>query len=181
MRTHTHRNNKKYMAPQKEKMTPDQTFLLSALIVSQAALWTAYAFQLKTGKPKPYYWGKIQNTKYYLGMAAAAYVVHLIVGGYMAAHHEHAESWHRWMFGTGVLLYYGAQMFFIPWLVRANRTDNKQWVRGLLWCCVLPMLATTIAASDFGRKSKKYWLIVLSVFALLHVVVNDAALFGSRF
>ena len=164
-------------------MQSDQLFLLLVLVVTQIALWSAYKLQID---PKNKYWGRIArdsspSPSYYLGAAAVAYVLHLFVGGYMVVRDENAQAWHRWTFGVGALVYYVAQMFFIPWLEKANATGHKGWARGLLWFCVVPMLATTVAGVDFARQTDQWWLGALAVLPLLHVAFNDALLFGSKF
>ena len=162
-------------------MHGDQIFLLIVLLVTQCALWAGYSIQIDRSAN---YWGRIgskHHRSYFLVAAGIAYLMHLIVGGYMVADHDGLEKWHRIAFGVGVVIYYGAQMAFLPMLAKANMTGQKTGVRALLIACVVPLLATTVAAGHFAVVSKTWWVLIFSVLTLLHVAINDAALFGFRF
>ena len=76
-----------------------------------------------------------------------------------------------------VLIYYTLQLFFIP-LVRASQNGySKNWVRALLIICIVPM---TILAG-IGIESGDASLSILGMITALHVLVNDAVLYGYLF
>lgn len=76
-----------------------------------------------------------------------------------------------------VLCYYILQMFFIP-LVRATQAGySKWWVRALLIICVIPMSVL----AGIGVRSGDCLLGVLGIITVLHVLINDALLYGYLF
>lgn len=155
-----------------------QITLLATLVVTQLALWGAYAVQLPTFGGD-HLWGRIDGPwrTYFLATAAVAYLCHLGVGGYLVAE---GRPWQRYAFAGGALAYYVLQLFFLPLLAREAKTP----VRALLGACVLPMAVCTAAGVGLALErggGAGAAVGVAATLPLLHVAGNDFALFAFRF
>ena len=166
-------------------MATDQFTLGATVVLTQAALWAAYAQQFK--EKSDAYWGEITDTndkRYYLVSALVAYVLNLGLAVYLIADPD-AKPWQRYTFAAAMIVYYLLQIFFLPLLQQAVKTGDKTTVRLLLAVCILPI---AVCAAIGVWRAVNSPLGFGSVFAgtgavvpLLHVAINDFYLFGFNF
>ena len=140
-------------------------------VVVNLALWVGYAV---TGLRKSDFGnvpGKAQL--YFLISAALAYVANLVFIAMLA---KKPES-HLYAAAVCVGVYYILQLAFVP-LVRASQNGRSaNWVRSLLLMCIIPIAVL----AGIAVLTRELVLVTLGVFVALHVVVNDAILFGYLF
>ena len=168
-------------------MRPDRVTLGAVLVLSQFTLWLGYSRQFQQVEHSKEYWGRITSAssqKYYLVSALVAYVLNLGLTIYLIAD-EDAESWQRYTFAIAALVYYLMQFFFLPMLKDAVSTGDKTPVRWLLGLCVIPIAVCAYVgmkrAVDSPLGFGSVFAGVGAVVPLLHVALNDFALFGFRF
>ena len=150
------------------------TLLLLTLLLTQTALWVGYSYQLQ-GTTLSKFWGNVPEGMwgYLLGAAALAYAMNLFLVAKLSFH-DLNPSLAYWAAGA-TLMYYVLQMFFLPLVEQAVGNGGSRWpVRILLLVCILPIAA--LAGIGIGEG-----FVISSVFPLLHVIVNDALLYGFLF
>ena len=166
-------------------MATDRITLGATLVLTQGALWAAYAQQFK--EKSDAYWGEITDTnekRYYLVSALIAYALNLGLAIYLIADPD-AKPWQRYLYAAATVVYYMLQILFLPLLSQAVKTQDKTMVRLLLGVCIVPMTACAVVGMWRAVNSP---LGFGSIFAgtgaivpLLHVMINDFYLFGFNF
>ena len=155
--------------------------VLASLIATQILLYVAYAVQFRTLDTSNV-WGRISTVsdqRYYLGTAAIAYVCHLALALLLASEVDLTTREKTW-FLVGFIGYYLLQMAFIPLLLMKNKT----YMRVLLGVCIPLVLMCSAVGVHRGYAtqtiSRRILYLVLSIVPLLHVTINDFALFAFR-
>lgn len=112
---------------------------------------------------------------YMLICAFIAYIANLAYVFIVAAKGVHSSTIS--VVTACVLCYYVLQLFFIP-LVRATQNGySKWWVRALLIICVIPISILAGIGIEIGDAT----LTILALITVLHVLINDALLYGYLF
>lgn len=147
--------------------------LLSILILTQVALWTAYSYQLQ-GTTLSKFWGNVPKSMwtYLLGAATIAYGLNLYL--LAALSFRGFDPSLSYALAAATAMYYIMQIFFLPWVDHAVGNGNRWPVRILLLACIVPI-------AIIARIGVKEGFRVSSLFPLAHVVVNDALLYGFLF
>lgn len=166
-------------------MATDQFTLAATLVLTQSALWAAYAQQFK--EKSDAYWGEITDTnekKYYLVSALIAYVLNLGLAVYLIADPD-AKPWQRYIYALATIVYYVLQILFLPLLSQAVKTQDKTMVRLLLGVCIVPMIACAVIGMWRAVNSPLGFGSIFAgtgaILPLLHVAINDFYLFGFNF
>ena len=152
-----------------------QLALLLATLVVNAALWVSYV----SLKLRPSDFGRVPDSMrlYALATAGIAYVCNLAFVGLLCAR-DRVPTSSVYLALACVVAYYALQLGFVPLVRAAVRGDASRWlVRALLLACVLPI---SILAG-IGVELKDVRLATLGVVTALHVMVNDAIIFGFLF
>ena len=150
-------------------------FLIVSTVVANVLLWISYLVM----KPVASDFGKTPKKlqKYLLISATVAYLALLVFVGVLAKD-KTASNIDIWVAVCSILTYFGLQMAFLP-LTRAAVQGgiNRNWSRALLLLCTKPIMVLTGLA--IGNRNPV--LISLGLVVTLHVVINDALLFGFTF
>ena len=154
-------------------MSPEAVTLVGATVAVNLVLWVSYAML----GLRPTDFGGVPGgaQAYFLGAALVAYVANLVFIGMLAAKGTGAE---QNVATACVLVYYVLQVGFIP-LVRASQSGacSPNLVRALLLACVIPISVL----AGLAVRAKRTVLSVLGIVTALHVLVNDAILYGFLF
>ena len=154
-------------------MRTEALALIAATVVLNVALWASYA---TLGLRATDFGAVPEGARiYFLAFALIAYIANIAFISILAAD------------GTGeeqnaatacVLVYYVLQLAFIP-LVRASQSGacSPNWVRALLLVCVLPVAVL----AGIAVRARRALLSALGILVSLHVLVNDAVLYGFLF
>ena len=153
---------------------PMPSMLLPTVVALQIALWIGYQYQMK-GVATPTFWGNVPPNRwtYFLAAAGVAYALNL----YLLTRLSFLDL------TTGItavaiaatIVYYVLQMFFLPMVKHAVSNNGSRWpVRILLLVCAVPLLALGLIGIQHG-------FYVSSILPFLHVLINDALLYGFTF
>jgi len=161
--------------------------LLAYLVATQITLWISYFlfFKQKNVNFKSL-WGNTPNDfrPWLLFAASVAYVLNLLLIISMANSNNLTED-EEWILIACILFYYVAQLFFLPLTKLAvDGKIPKMTVTALLLVCVIPLaiIAGVVTKHVTKRGSKAVMLKLTTAYApLLHVLINDAVLFGFLF
>ena len=114
--------------------------------------------------------------KYMLIFAALAYIANLLYVSIVVRKDNISDLNYKIIIAC-ILFYYILQLFFIPLVRNALKTDYRIFVRLLLLICCIPILILSIISFQYDDLILK----ILSVFTLFHVFFNDALLYGYLF
>ena len=161
--------------------------LVAYLIATQIALWISYFlfFKQKNVNFKSL-WGDTPKSfqSWLLLAATVAYVLNLLLIISMATSSNLTED-EEWILIACILFYYVAQLFFLPLTKLAvDGKIPKFAVPALLLVCVIPLaiIAGVVTKHVTKRGSKAVIFKLTTAYApLLHVLINDAVLFGFLF
>ena len=150
------------------------SMLLPTVVATQIALWIGYQYQMK-GVATPTFWGNVPPNRwtYFLAAAGVAYALNLYLLANLSFLDLTTEITAVAIAATAV--YYVLQMFFLPMVQHAVSNNGSRWpVRILLLVCAVPMLALGLIGIRHGFYAS-------SILPFLHVLVNDALLYGFTF
>lgn len=150
------------------------SMLLPTVAATQIALWIGYQYQLK-GVATPTFWGNVPANRwtYFLAAAGVAYVLNLYLLVRLSFLDLTAGITAVAIAAT--IVYYVLQMFFLPMVKHAVFNNGSRWpVRILLLACAVPMLLLGLIGIQHG-------FYVSSILPFLHVLINDALLYGFTF
>jgi hypothetical protein len=161
--------------------------LVACLVVTQIALWSSYLlFFRQKNVDFESLWGNTPKglRPLLLFAASGAYVMNLLLIISMANSNNLTEV-DEWMLLSCILFYYVAQLTFLPLTKLAvDGKIPKSIVTTLLLVCVIPfaVIAGVVSKHVTRRDSKAVLFKLTTAFApLLHVLINDAILFGFLF
>lgn len=153
--------------------------LVSVLIVSQILLWISYWYMFSTTKNIKIFWASINKDyhMYFLIMAGIAYLLNLILIIYYTflknidKNNLHIITW-------CIIFYYGLQLLFLPFVKFLKPIFSQI----LLFMCVIPLFIIMTISIKEALLAKnildKTILLVCSIIPFLHVLINDAILYG---
>jgi len=161
--------------------------LVAYLIATQIALWISYFlfFKQKNVNFKSL-WGDTPKSfqSWLLLAATVAYVLNLLLIISMAISSNLTDD-EEWILIACILFYYVAQLLFLPLTKLAvDGKIPKFAVTALLLVCVIPLaiIAGVVTKHVTKRGSKAVIFKLTTAYApLLHVLINDAVLFGFLF
>jgi hypothetical protein len=152
------------------RMTPSAT-LVWTTVVSNAVLIASYWILGVDTKD----FGRVPKNRwaYFLGCAAIAYAA-LLWAACLMAGTKNSDSSNLTVATCSIAAYVAMQLAFIP-CVRYHARGGPGWpTRALLIACIIPIALFAGTAVRVGG----VWLIGLSILVAVHVLVNDAILFG---
>ena len=157
-----------------------QKILIPTTIVVQLALWASYAILIPKQSTMTL-WGRIPQSHhmYYLLMALVAYVLNLIFILYTGGKRNTSTSMVVQVL-ICMLVYYGMQFFFIPFLM----SQKIKAMRILLALCIIPigyLVYVGIRMMKHSGPFQKVLILVSTIVPLLHVAINDYALYSLRY
>tara|TARA_B100000902_G_scaffold571_1_gene753 strand:- start:1788 stop:2285 length:498 start_codon:yes stop_codon:yes gene_type:complete len=161
--------------------------LVAYLIATQIALWISYFlfFKQKNVNFKSL-WGDTPKSfqSWLLLAATVAYVLNLLLIISMAISSNLTDD-EEWILIACILFYYVAQLLFLPLTKLAvDGKIPKFAVTALLLVCVIPLaiIAGVVTKHVTKQGSKAVMFKLTTAYApLLHVLINDAVLFGFLF
>lgn len=153
-----------------------RTALVGLTIATNVALWWSYVALGANADD----FGSMRSPgmqRYLLVAASVAYICLLAVVGLLATT-DAASTMQVWSAAGCVTVFTLLQLAFLP-AVRAHvrGARSKNWARGVLLSATLPI---TVLAG-ICLLTRKPLLIGLSIAVVLHVVFNDALLYGFSF
>ena len=161
--------------------------ILVSIVITQVALWISYySFFNQKGINKAALWGdtpsKLQTPL--LVIAGIAYVMNLGLLVNMAMSHNLTEP-EEWTIVVCILAYYVAQILFLPLTnLAVCKKIPKFVVTLLLVLCVIPFVILTgvVTKHSMDPESKGTLIKLITAFIpLLHVLIDDAIIFGFLF
>jgi len=161
--------------------------VIACLVITQVALWISYLcfFGQKKVDFESLWGGTPKRLRSpLLWSAGVAYVMNLLLIISMA-NSSNLTKVDEWALISCVLLYYVAQLLFLPLTKLAVDGEvPKSVVTTLLLVCVVPfaVIAGVVAKHATKRDSEAVLFKLCTALApLLHVLINDAILFGFLF
>lgn len=161
--------------------------LIFTLFVTQVALWISYfLFFMQKNIDFKLLWGNTPSQLFtpLLAIAGAAYVMNLWLINSMAFS-DNVTDTEEWTLISCILLYYVAQLLFLPLTYLAvNKRISKSVVTMLLLACVIPFaIIAGVVTKHASKPDTKHVVLKLiaAFFPLLHVLIDDAILYGFLF
>ena len=161
--------------------------ILVSIVITQVALWISYyLFFNQKDINITALWGDTpgQLQTPLLVIAGIAYVMNLWLLVNMAMSHNLTES-EEWTIVGCIIAYYVAQLLFLPLTnLAVNKKIPKCVVTLLLVLCVIPFVILTgvVTKHSMDPESKGTLVKLITAFIpLLHVLIDDAVLFGFLF
>jgi hypothetical protein len=155
--------------------------ILLSVVTTQVTLWTSYMFFFnQKGVDFSSMWGRTPPWmhSYLLVSAGVAYAMNLFLLSRLATTYNLNEA-DKYTVVACVWAYYIAQLFFLPLTHLALRKEvPKAVVTVLLVLCVVPFVFLTGVVT---RHTNNPLDLTFAYIPLLHVVINDAILFGFLF
>ena len=153
--------------------------LLSILIITQLLLWLSYWYMFSTTKNVSIFWASINKNfhDYFLTAAGIAYLLNLILIFYFVFS-KNIDKTNLKIITNSIIIYYGLQLFFLPFV----KFLQPIFTQILLFICVIPlffiMIVSIKEALVTNKIIDKIILLVCSILPFLHVLINDAILYG---
>ena len=153
--------------------------LLNILIITQFILWISYWYMFTTTKNLSIFWGNVNKNfhNYFLTSASLAYILNLILIIYYIFS-KNIEKSNINIINWSVFTYYSLQLLFLPFV----KFLKPIFTQILLFICVIPLfliMMVSINQSFYTNKIiDKIILLVCSIIPFLHVLINDAILYG---
>ena len=155
--------------------------ILISVVTTQVTLWASYLFFFNQKEVNfSSLWGSTPPSlrNYLLISAAVAYAMNLFLL-FRLAISDNLNEPDKYVVVACVCAYYIAQLFFLPLTHLAVRKEiPKAIVTILLVLCVLPFVFLTGVVT---RHTNDPLDLIFAYIPLLHVVINDAILFGFLF
>lgn len=153
--------------------------LLYVLIISQILLWFSYWYMFSTTKKINIFWASVNKNyhNYFLTAAGIAYLLNLILILYFVFSKNTDKSSLKIIIWS-IIIYYGLQLFFLPFV----KFLKPIFTQILLFICVIPLFFIMIVSIKESLITSniidKIILLVCSIIPFLHVLINDAILYG---
>lgn len=161
--------------------------LMSTIITTQVLLWLSYYIFFKTTRTDlRNLWGEVPGQLHtpLLGFATISYIINIWLLIDLARTNDLSRE-DETIIITCVLLYYISQLLFLPMADKvANNRMSKTYMQSLLIFCVIPFIVISgvvIRSSVQKNKKNRVFHIFASILPLLHVLIDDAILYGFLF
>ena len=161
--------------------------IIISVLVTQIALWISYyVFFTQHDLNFASLWGNTPSQTHIplLVIASIAYIMNIYLLVSMAMYRNLSES-DEWLIVGCILAYYVAQLLFLPLTnLAVNKKIPKCVVTSLLIFCVIPLAIVAGVVTKYTYNSDMDGSLVKLVTAfvpLMHVLIDDAILFGFLF
>ena len=161
--------------------------LLETVVTTQILLWLSYFIFFKTTRTElQSLWGNVPSKLHtpLLGFATISYLMNIGLLVHLARASDVSRE-EELILIICVLVYYLPQLLFLPMTDQSvNGKLSKAYVTALLVLCVMPfvVIAGVVVRYSVQKNTEgMFYKMFSAIVPLLHVLINDAILYGFLF